>query len=155
MTLKTNTVQNAEIIKGIVSNTYLNPLKDKIPNQLASKIVPVLSVNPERVVNIIKSGSTAGTLVLYTTPANQDFYLTNANLTTTAGNMVNAALRVIQGGATVDILNVDVGAVLLSPVGVAGNYNTPIKVDRGTNISLVCSAAAGYATICGYTVNNI
>ena len=143
--LKIPTIQNAEVIKQILTDTYINPLKEKVPNQLASKIVPVLSVNPFRVANIVRYGNASGTI--YTTPTDTDFFLTGFNMSALTGSCI---LSIIIDGATVTLARIEAGAGLITAT--ANNFPFPIKLDRGSNI-VMGAALGGNITIIGYTVN--
>jgi len=106
---------------------------------------------------LVLTNATAGTI--YTTPTDQDFYLTFASLTfktATTGLMTQITLKVVINTLSQNIL----GAVNFAATGTTGPTavfncgNHPIKIDRGTTIEILMDAAndkdRAYGTINGY-----
>jgi hypothetical protein len=140
---------------------------EAVPNFLSSSVVPVIEMNPRmlRVCNIVRSSqvsSTTGTL--FTTPANQDFYLVSANFSliknvTADDANGNTSLNVIIDGATVGVIRIPCLTLTAMQSNMSAVFPFPIKVDRNTAITITKNAiTAGNSVICGsiagYTVEN-
>lgn len=140
--------------------------KDRIPTELAEKVVPVLEVNPKllRNCNIVKStsavNSTSGTL--YTTPTNQDFYLCAAELSVikdaTATSTSSTITCTPKGGAASIILRIMGLTLTAQENSISISLRFPILLERGTTITVTNSTNVGNVsssgTIFGYVVEN-
>lgn len=160
------TNQNSDTTKAIVEALRLSTANnDIIPSNIVNSIQPVIDVNPasNRRVNIVRnaSSSATGSTTLYTTPANQDFFVTNLYFSFDKTAICDAALVYI--GVTIDgalrsfsartlTLTIEPGQV------VSIEFPVPIKVDRNTAIVLVGDFGAGAltksGTVVGYTTNS-
>jgi hypothetical protein len=123
---------------------------DALPSELNDTIVPVFDVRPPA--NIIRTASAVNTgaaQTLYTTPTDQDFFLTNAligvikDVTATS---TNSQLKVTIDGVARTILNIPGLTLTVQNQSVPMAYPNPIKVDRGTNITLENSTGVGNVT---------
>ena len=89
------TIYNSDLFKEMASAGALQQAVDKIPNQLAEKVVPVMEVNPKlfRRINIIKQDDlqNATSSTTYTTPTDKDFFLTNLNFSYIKTNTATTA----------------------------------------------------------------
>ncbi len=139
--------QNKEIYKRISQDFGISQLK--VPNQLASKIVPVLISNPERVATIVKTGFNG---TLYTPPANADFYITAAWISSNAQSA--GRIEAIVGGVAVRILEVNASGVANLSLTPTISFIPPIKVDRNTSISVVGTGFDTNGCIIGYLVES-
>lgn len=155
-------IYNTKLISELKEGAKLQQLRDIIPSQLAEKVVPVMEVNPKllRRTNILRSSSRSTTtngLTIYTTPTNQDFYLTYAQLnymTDAAADNTTLRLTCTIDGATRDILTVCKQTLTATSGNIILPLQYPIKIDRGTNIQLVMAFTVGasiaYPVIGGY-----
>lgn len=152
-------IYNSDVTKGLAQNAGIQINVDKVPNELAEKIVPTFETNPDKLrkITIVRSGTGAATI--YTTPTDRDFYLCAAHLSlsnSTAGQ--NAYLSVLatpKDEANVTIGNLYVRTTALIDMGhdnVFLNFNDkPILLARGTNItSTIANAASSRVIIYGY-----
>ena len=158
-------IYNSDLTKEIVKTIKASTARDKIPDQIADKVVPVIDVNPDhnRFVNIIASAAalnaTSGTI--YTTPADRDFYLTAACLSlikdATATSTISAISCVINGITTNRVLRIEGLTLTATSQTVALAFEYPIKVDRNTAIVVTNAAAVANITasgsITGYIVD--
>lgn len=138
-----------------------------IPNKIGDTIIPVMEVNPKllRVVDITKQNQAinATSATIYTTPTDSDFYLTGASLTVSKDANATSVASYIQciladNGDTVQICYVACTTTQAQNGGVSHDFTFPIKVKRGTAISVynttnVASIRAS-AVIYGYLVPN-
>lgn len=135
------------------------------PSQLADKVVPVMEVNPKllRIAEICKStGGSTSPITVYTTPTDTDFYITGATFNcvqdVTSDN-IGSSLNITVNGVSVKPLYF---SALATTAGQFQNqttsFNPPIKVDKGTTITVSHSGTAGITrlAVCiyGYNVYN-
>lgn len=163
------TINNSSLSKELIDGAKIQISYDKVPNQLADKVVPVMEVNPKmlRRLNVLVSGnrSAASALTIYTTPAISDFYLTSITASfikdvlndhsTGGASLVNATIN----GVVTGILQAPVITLTAQSGVLTLNLPYPIKIDNGTNIQIAgVTVGAGTfvrtATIAGYIVDN-
>jgi hypothetical protein len=152
------TINNSDLMKEIVEDAKIQINTDKVPSQLAEKVVPVMEVNPKffRKINVIARATSSSTI--YTAPTNKDFFLTAYNmsgvstatgeirLTVTPKNQAAIIIGTIELGNTV--------AVDISSDNITQNFDRPILIERGSAITLASTGTQSLkqATIFGYTV---
>lgn len=154
-------IQNLNTIKELQAAAYLT-FQDT-PRELGRTIVPVLPINPcaNRKLDIVNpaASSTTGSLTLYTTPMDKDFYLvgiqwsimkdaTNDNTSATiAANVGGASKTLFYMTSLTTTARDDSGFV---------SFQRPIKIDRGATILFTTSFTVGALTrsavIYGYTL---
>jgi len=154
-------INNTDLITELIAGAKINTASERVPNQIAEKVVPVMEVNPKllKEITIVRSLTTGGTI--YTTPADKDFYLvgtyievTNVSATAAGSATItvtpfyeNAVKKVnsISTETTAAITSVSTSSNLMLPI--------PLKLKRGTALT---SGVAGTLTktyiIYGYTV---
>lgn len=147
------TIYNSQLTRELTDAAKIQVSRDKIPNQLAEKVVPVMEVNPKllRRANIVRSGTATGTgaSTIYTTPSNQDFFLTHAELSIIKDAASDYAtggypLNVTIDGVTRSILIISILTLTAQNQTVGIAFNTPVKLDRGSTIALnSASSTAG------------
>jgi hypothetical protein len=158
-------INNSELIKQVIEGAKINIASEQVPTQLAEKIVPVMEVNPNmlKITNVCKSTDTGGTL--YTTPLNQDFYLTYCNASITlldagdklASVYVTAILDNDSGASSVVNSALAQTSALITAANCTSSlsYPAPIKLKRGSVISVTASNTDGLRVcIGGYLTNN-
>jgi len=155
-------IQNQKTIKEIRLAGGLGILET--PKSLSNQVVPVFNVNPKdyRVINVIKdvASVTTGDSTVYTTPADKDFFLSSYILSTQADVTADSTfvkLQIIQDG-TAKIIALMRKLTLTTFSGVVSmNLMNPIKVDRGTAITITQTFTVGASTvgavICGYELD--
>lgn len=146
------TIYNSELLKELKDGGKLQQSRDIIPTQLADKIVPVMEVNPKlmRRCNVLRSGSSAvsGSISLYTTPTDRDFFLTSLHLGIIKDAACDIATGAVNLGITVDGTArnfISIPVITLTAQNIVRDvaFCTPIKVDRGTSISITGTYTAG------------
>lgn len=151
-------INNTELTKGIVKNAKIEQGLEQVPDELASKVVPVMETNPQllRTINVIKNQNGAGTI--YTTPTDKDFYLTSASLSVTGTGAVSGTgtITAFPKGQASTIM---CACLVESVAGAAdSNSNTitfpfPILLERGSVIAATSSSLNIKSfVITGYTV---
>lgn len=77
-------VYNSELLKGMQNDAKIQISRDRMPDQLAEKIVPTLEVNPEltRKLNLILRGTLNNTtsVTVYTVPSGKTLLIYGATL---------------------------------------------------------------------------
>lgn len=153
--------QSKEVVDKISQDLKIQPAL-RIPREIEDKIKLVYNVNPENHVNIVKSVSrtTTGTVTIFATPTDRDFYITSVFLQ----NQSDSAADNIFGDVRVTINGVAVTLLIFQKITLTVfNYNTsisffnPIKIDRGTNVTLNNTFGLGVSVsqggITGYTTD--
>jgi len=139
---------------------------------IKSEITPTVEITP--IIDVVKSAiSDANETVLYTTPTDRDFYLTNASysyFTVFEHDGAEGWLSIVVGGETVRVVSVPTiyqhynnGSVDIPNTG--GAFNTiflgkrGILIDRGTQILLKHDGSEvgnikNAGVICGYIASD-
>lgn len=137
-------------------------LKGDSVSEVSEEIVPVVVV--ERFCNIVKRNSvTNGTsATIYTTPTDKDFYIVAANISTikdATSTSLTERISVTIEGLLIAIL--EICSLTLTPQNdsMSISFPRPIKVDRGTNITVTNSTNVAnittVANIYGFTVETV
>lgn len=136
-------IHSSRMLRELQDAAKIQISRDKIPNQIADKVVPVMEVNPRltRIVNVVRTSSIANSTssTIYTTPINQDFYLTNASLAVIKDATATATyfrLNVVIDGATQRLLVIPSLTLTAQTLGLSSNLMFPLKVDRNTAITI-------------------
>lgn len=135
---------------------------DMPTSQVSDIIIPVIPVLP--IANIVETGTvtnaTSGTV--FTTPTDKDFYLTGASLSMikdVLSQSVSTDLRAVLRGITIFPLTIRSISLTIQNDSKAQIFNPPIKLDRGTTVTITNSNATAEitasATIYGYTQETI
>lgn len=136
--------------------------KGEYLEEIGDEIIPVVVV--ERYANIVREaeGAGTGTVTAYTTPADKDFFLTGFNMnysTDAACDTTSLSVQVFIEGVSRLLIRRKKITLTAASETVVREFSKPIKIDRNTAITLVCSFAAGNCprslTICGYTVETV
>lgn len=120
--------------------------KDKMPSELAEKIIPVMEVNPKllRRCNIIKNVQAANSTgaTVYTIPATQDFYLVACSLSLIKDATATSVLTTLRGtieGVVTNILAIPGITLTAQQDSMTLSFPYPLKIDRGTSITITHS----------------
>lgn len=139
------TIYNSEHIKKIINELKLAPSREKMPTELADKILPVYNINnPFQIKSKSNTNSNSTSATIHTTSTTADTYLISCDLSmikdVTATSLRSAlAAFPFEDNAVSDIL-VITGLTLVAQNGqVSKSFPIPFKLARGTNITLVNS----------------
>lgn len=135
-------INNGEVIRKLIQEAKINTAHDTTPTQLAEKILAVINVNPDRLVQVRTEAAsdTASLTAIHTTSATKDTFIIGAAL--------SYHKDVVSDSETTDIRCTPFGKgeTLLIQLNyeptVAGNdhaeitFPLPIKVARGTIIGI-------------------
>lgn len=142
-----------------------NAVSNTPTNKVGDTVQPVINVNPKdyRVINICKraiiNNATTGTV--YTTPTNKDFYLCGVQMSLDKDN--TATSTSFRTDITINGETIAGGAMSIVAIALTAEqrdtfiaYPRPIKIDRGTNITINSGTnVANFILSCviwGYTV---
>jgi len=150
-------IHNTETIKEVIDGGKIQTSSDVVPTQLADKIVPVMEVNPKllKTVNIVRYANAtnpASATTIYTTPTNQDFYLTGATInsiktaTSDLSTGVFTSLQVVINGATQRLFSANGITLTAQEHNVNMVFSPPIKIDRNSVINMAAQSAPAAGT---------
>jgi hypothetical protein len=151
-------------------NTSLNldlnrifDLKGENTNLVADILQPVIEV--KRICNILKTtlATNATSSTIYTTPSDKDFYIVCMHLSVikdiTSTSTKTSIYGTIKNGVAQDILVIPSLTLNIQNECKVVNFNNPILMERGTNISLTNSTNVANinasAQIYGYTTETM
>jgi hypothetical protein len=129
-------------------------IAEGVPNNLLPNVQPVIDLTPRnhRNTDIIATfnKTASGSSTVYTTPTDKDFYLCLAGLNiskdATSDNVTCAILATV-GGVSKDILRVPMQTLTAIPNSdFERSFNKPVKIDRGTTITVLLSFTVGTIT---------
>jgi len=155
-------IQNADAINAIREAARLS-ISEGFPTVLNPTVQAIIDMTPRknRIATIVRAGSNNNSdTTLYTTPTDKDFYLTFASLhwaKDVTATSVFVTLKVTVGGVEQNLLMLGHFTVTAMNLTVTeGRFDPPIKLDRGTPITVdqnttTANTKAG-GSIVGYTV---
>ena len=156
------TIYNSQSSKEITDVCKIQTSKDRIPTELAEKVIPVIDVNPKhsRICNVVaRATGTSGT-VIYTTPTNKDFYLCACSISyagPATKAAVNCSIRSAIDGILVDFIDLSMVTLTAGSDSATISFPFPIKLDKGITIQLVANdytAIRLSGTAIGFTIDN-
>lgn len=162
-------IYNSDCTKGLAQSAGIQQSIEKVPNELAEKIVPIFETNPEllRYNKLLVSTSRTTTTPAspgtstYTCPANKDVYITGAYISLmsdAACDNVLTRMQVTIGGAAVYPIQISKLTTTAKSDNVYITFTRPIKIDRNSIIYFLNSYAAGNSSmsygVYGYEVDN-
>lgn len=162
------TIYNSDLSKEMTIAGALQTSREKIPNQLAEKVVPVMEVNPKllRRANICASTSAsgAGAATIYTVPAGKEFYLTGINasmIKDAANDHATGNYQLVSttvGGIATALIRVPIITLTAQNFILSQTFTPPLKIDTSINLNVATVGAGNFircASIQGYTIDNI
>lgn len=152
------TIYNSNLTNELRDGAKIQISKDKIPTELAEKVIPVMEVNPKLLRktkicrSLIVTNSTSGTI--YTTPTTQDFYLTGATISVikdATATSVYSQLVVYIDGASQGIMNIPGITLTAQNQSLTLSFPIPVKLDRGSTINISNNTNVGNV-VCGASI---
>jgi len=160
-------INNKQVLIELEKNTNIQIARDKVPNELAEKIVPVFETNPlmfRRInVHALTSATNAISATIYTTPTDKDFYLTDCSLSVvkdvTSTSISSAITIKLKDGVSLNAMTLRTTSLTVeSGLHIEKSFNYPILLERGSTITVTNSTNVANITstgiIFGYTVEN-
>lgn len=150
-------IYNSNLTKEVIDGAGIQIAHDKVPNQLAEKIVPVMEVNPNllRKTEIYATGSAqnATSANIITLLPDRDFYMTGATISlikdSTSTSILSRILVVINSLGTQQILPIPGLTLTAQTAQKEVFFNPPLKLERGQTITVTNSAAVANITTIG------
>lgn len=156
-------INSGELKKAFSDNTKTQ-LAEQVNLVDNSKVIPVVDVTPwnNKSADIVRFNvaTNSTTSTIYTTPSNQDFYLTGAVLSTikdATATSTNSGLNVVINGQTLALLSISSLTLTAQNQTVSLSLSVPVKIDRGTNITVTNGTNVANVTsrgnIVGFVIN--
>lgn len=158
-------IYNSELTKELTIGARIQTSVDRIPNELADKVVPVMEVNPRllKFINIVKTAECfdSTTTTIYTTPADKEFYLCAFNINVTksdAASSQKSAINAYVNGALTILVRIETLNGVQDSGALSVSLPFPLKIDKNTAITVTntnaTSSIQSCASIYGYEVYN-
>ena len=157
-------IYNSAIIERITKLIRLMTSADVVPSELAEKVLPVLEVSPEKIVNHGGSSNkiVTGLSTLFTTPTDRDFFLTSYSLLNqsdvSADNILVTYQVTLASGEQINLIELAKITLTVYQESVTKALNFPIKLKRGSNIVFGSTFTVGVSktssSFTGYTVED-
>lgn len=160
-------IRNTEVTNEAIDGLKINPAFEEIPHLVGNQVIPCFETNPKLVknVNFITGigSSTSGNTSIYTTPLNQDLYISGLYLSIAKDATCDIAIGTISINASINNVATQICSIAVLPTTaqydtVVINLTKMIKVDRGSTLSLIGTFTAGslyrYCKIFGYLSPN-
>jgi hypothetical protein len=157
-------IQNTDAITAIRDGAKLS-ISEGFPQQLSNVVVPVLDMTPDnhRKDTVLASltQTTTGAMTVYTASADRDTYITGASISFVKGATCDIASGAIALGITQlslarTLISISVLTLTAERDKVFIAFQNPVKIDRGTTITLSGTFTAGAlvrsANIIGFEV---
>lgn len=160
------TIYNSDLSKELVAGARIQQNVDKVPNELAEKVVPVMETNPKllRRTNYFKvtSSNATGSLTIATSPTDKELYITSVFLNCVkdaASDCVATGIAITNElGENSFLLYKKFLTLTAADYSQTLTLLNPFKVKAGTGITIEGSFTVGNTTraggIIGYTVEN-
>lgn len=156
-------IQSKEVIDKMSDELKIQPAL-ALPRGLVNSIQPVYSVNPPKIVNIVKqiSRSTTGSPTIFTTPSDRNFYLTSISFSATANSSADNTTYLVTAvpknqSSSSTLLELRKTTLTAFNGNQFNNYPIPLLLEKGTAITMGSTFSAGTsvhsATITGYTTD--
>lgn len=160
-------IHNSDLKREIIEGAKMQLSVDKVPQELAEKVLPVMEVNPKllRTINIVKgeTKTTTGNLDIYKTPPDKDFYLTSIN-----GGLVKDAtcdavtgqipMTITLNGVVQKIFPFSIITLTAQEAQQGAMFFFPLKLDRNSVIRIggafTVGAMVRNLSFTGYTVDD-
>jgi hypothetical protein len=159
-------IYNSSLSKEIIEGGKLQLSRDRIPTQLAEKVVPVMEVNPKllRRIDFISQGTKSGngSGIVFTSDSKKRTFITNLIWSFVSDavceNTFFGINFAIKGGILAD--RIVIPKLTLTSINncIPLNFNFPLEIEPGsaiylTNDTATLGTAISRLTIMGYTEN--
>jgi len=161
-------IYNSSLTRELVDGGKIAVSVDGIPSELAEKVVPVMEVNPKllRLNNIVESTfqATNGSVTLFTTPVDRDFFLTSVSIALVkdvACDLASGAIALsvtLPSGIVKSLIRLPVLALTAQSSELSLSFSQPIPLGKGSPIAISGTFTAGAlsrsGSITGFTIDN-
>lgn len=145
-------IEKREVIQKLIDGLRLDVGLERIPMVVMDRVVPTFDIGEDKDINIVSSGSSAstGTVTVFTTPTDQDFYLFGASLSydkdATADNTIIQMIATPRGKAAANIMNVLNITTTARQDSLVVAFERGILLDRNSTITLTGAFTVGALT---------
>ena len=135
-------IHNIDLIKSIIDKAKLQTAVDKVPTELAEKIIPVLVADTtEKLIQVARAAATDATgVTIHTTSETKDTYLTGLHLTISKNNVNDSIISAINattfGEAAGSVLVLRYEPLTAGQLHASITFSHPIKLEKGTPITI-------------------
>lgn len=159
-------INNSELTKSLIDGARLNTGRDKIPDQIAEKVVPILDTTPDfhRLTEFLASDAQTATqaaAVVYTTHATKKTYLTGVylqNMSNATADNTSISLSVIPKGRARDFI---LRFMKLTTTAFSQSqfisFNKPLRLEENTTVLFASAFTVGASVssiqVYGYEVD--
>lgn len=159
------TIYNSELSKELQQGAKLQ-IRDKMPSELADKVVPVMETNPKLLrraqqLGTMSRGTTTTSLTIFTPQAGKETYITGLNISNTQNAACdNVLLSIVAAQGTSQLILYKRNKETLTAQSFFDHIDfvPAIKIDNGTNVTFSGAFTAGTcqtdAAIFGYQIDN-
>lgn len=159
------TIHNSELSQELQDAAKIQVSRDKIPSEIAEKVIPVVEVNPRltRKITHVLAGtnSVGGNTLIYTVPTGKRFLIQACNLSYIKDAAATAALYWIQitiRGVTRYLIRIPSITLTADKAQLSQSFPAPIELFAGDTISVYCDAfhtvQTMHANIYGCEIDN-
>lgn len=159
------TIYNSELMKELANAARLQQSRDKIPDQITDKVMPVMEVNPRllKFSEICKYNTAINALevTIYQVPTYAEFYLTSVFISVikdATATSLYSRVRITINGVSCYLCQIPGITLTAQNQSATISFPFPIKCDKGTLIVLQNSTNVGNVSsvgmITGYEVYN-
>ena len=139
-------INNSKLIQSIIKQAKLQLSVDKVPSELAEKVIPVLNVNPDRDIQVVGAGADdAATATLMTTHAIKETFLIGLSLTVSKDIVSTSISSTINAtpsqSVAKNLLRLGYEPLTAGEHVLNITFPIPIKLEKGTTIVVTNSTA--------------
>ena len=144
--------QSKEVVDKMSNELKIQPAL-QLPRKIVDSIQPVYSVNPEKMINVLRTASknTTGSLSVFTIPTNRKFFLTNVSLSAmsnvTADTVFYTLTTQLKGDTARTILRMDKLSLTAFSDNIAIDFSFPVELDPGSTIVISHNFSVGASII--------
>jgi hypothetical protein len=140
-------IYNSDLTKELIEGAKIQLMKDRVPTQLADKVVPVMEVNPKmlRKTEFVKNGLLSDSLssLVFTTSSTTKTMITSFIFSYRKDAVATALLfnlTAVINGVTTNIATLRGTAATAESDNIALNF-PPLEIDPGTNVNITSDSA--------------
>lgn len=142
-------IYNSQLTKELIEAVKIQTSHDKVPNEIADKVIPTVETNPRLLHNSEQIYfSTSDSQNLLIVPTGKKFYITFAQITGATITAGTATIDITTPAATTSFIALVMPAATVAIDALHGNttqsFNFPIKLNAGD--SLDTGAGGGFAS---------
>lgn len=142
------TIYQSDIVQKAVRGLKLAPSRDKIPNELADKILPVYELNDAY--DIITAGgsssSSSSTASILTASSTADTYITSLMMSVdkdATSDSTDFSVNVVQNGAVRALGKIIMITLTATSKIISISFPRPVRIDKGSTVRIAATFTVG------------